>query len=83
MSINAGDEFAPSALAGATSRKNIEASYPDGWGEMSFTGVNPAGIPLVGTAFAKATSTNIGAGISGNFGLVWEHRYTRVGDVVR
>ena len=83
MSINAGDEFAPSALAGATSRKNIEASYPDGWGEMSFTGVNPAGIPLVGTAFAKATSTNIGAGISGNFGLVWEHRYTRPGDVVR
>ena len=31
----------------------------------------------VGTAFAKATSTNIGAGISGNFGLTWPHRYTR------
>jgi len=83
MSINAGDEFWPSSLAGATSRKNIEVGYVDGWGEMSFTGVNPAGIPLVGTAFSKAASTNIGAGISGNFGLAWEHRYTRPGEVVR
>ena len=33
-------------------------------------------------AFAKATSTNVGSGVSGNFGLTWEHSYTRPGNVV-
>ena len=82
-SINAGDEYSPSSLVASVSRMNREVRYPDGWGEMTFADTNPAGIPVLGAALFRATSTNIGAGVSGNFGLVFPHRYTRPGDVVR
>ena len=50
-----------------------------GWGEMQTLGLDNAGLPIIGAAFAKAINPNIGAGISGNFGLMWPHRYTRPG----
>ena len=75
-SINAGDEFAASALSASVARKNLEVGYTDGWGKFVTPGINNGGLPMLGAAFAKATSTNIGAGISGNFGLAWAHRYT-------
>ena len=82
-SINAGDEYAPSALAANVTRKNIEVGYADGWGEFLTPGLlvsgpfpSGLGLPMLGAAFAKATSTNVGAGVLGNFGLVWEHKYT-------
>ena len=75
-SINAGDEYAPSALAANVTRKNIEVGYADGWGEFLTPGPVGLGLPMLGAAFAKATSTNVGAGVKGNFGLVWEHKYT-------
>ena len=64
---------------------NVQAKIDaaDGWGELRTPGLGNLGLPMLGVAFAKATSTNIGAGVSGNFGLVWEHRYTRPGGVVR
>ena len=74
-SINAGDEFAASALSASVARKNLEVGYADGWGKFVTPGLGN-GLPLLGAAFAKATSTNIGAGVSGNFGLAWAHRYT-------
>ena len=82
LSFNAGDEFAPSALAAQVSRKDWDVARSDGWSEVTFPDSGVTGVPLVGAAFSKATSTNIGAGVSGNFGLVWEHRYTRPGDVI-
>jgi hypothetical protein len=57
--------------------KGMAFGFQDGWGEVFTRGLNNAGLPIVGAAFAKATSTNIGAGVSGNFGLTWPHRYTR------
>ena len=54
----------------------------DGWTEVFTPGINQAGLPILGAAFAKATSTNVGSGVSGNFGLTWEHSYTRPGNVV-
>ena len=84
LSINAGDAFAPSALAAGVTRQNVELNYADGWGEVFTPGNyrNPGfpifgryGLPVMGQAFSKATSTNIGAGVSGNFGLVWAHRF--------
>ena len=82
LSFNAGDEFAPSALAAQVSRKDWDVARSDGWSEVTFPDSGVTGVPVVGAAFSKATSTNIGAGVSGNFGLVWEHRYTRPGDVI-
>jgi len=75
-SINAGDQYAASALGASVARKNLEVGYADGWGKFVTPGINNGGLPMLGAAFAKATSTNIGAGISGNFGLAWAHRYT-------
>ena len=75
-SINAGDEYAASALGANVARKNLEVGYADGWGKFVTPGINNGGLPMLGAAFAKATSTNIGAGVSGNFGLAWAHRYT-------
>jgi hypothetical protein len=81
-SINAGDTQDNSALAAGVIRTNYELDAADGWGELRTPGISNLGLPVLGAAFAKATSTNIGAGVSGNFGLVWEHRYTRPGGVV-
>ena len=60
----------------------LKIAYQDGWGHVAMPSINGAGTPLIGAAFSRATSTNIGAGVSGNFGLAWEHRYVRPGDVI-
>ena len=83
MSINAGAASQPSALKARTSRKDLQTDFFNGWVEAVFFDINQAGIPVIGGAFSSATSTNIGAGISGNFGLVWEHRYVRPDQVIR
>ena len=71
-------------MLGSVTRQNVELSYFDGWGEVFTLGTyrTPGfpifgryGLPVMGQAFSKATSTNIGAGVSGNFGLVWAHRF--------
>ena len=68
----------------AVDKKGMAFGFKDGWGEVFTPGNyrNPGfpifgryGLPVMGQAFSKATSTNIGAGVSGNFGLVWAHRF--------
>ena len=76
-SVNAGDSEAASALGSSVVRKDVEFPYQDGWSDTQVT--SNTGLPVLGFVFSKATSTNIGAGISGNFGLTWPHRYTRPG----
>ena len=82
LSINAGNELAPSAIASSVVRQNVELSYQDGWGEITTPGIyrypvvlGSYGLPILGLAFSRSTSTNVGAGLSGNLGMVWEHRY--------
>ena len=84
LSINAGDVSARSALAASVTRQNVELSYFDGWGEVFTLGnyrtpgfpiFGRYGLPVTGLAFYKATIPNIAAGVSGNFGLVWAHRF--------
>jgi len=78
-SINAKAGLANSVLASTVVHNSRALAYetPAGWAEVQTPGLSNAGLPLIGAAFAKATSTNIGAGVSGNFGLTWPHRYTR------
>ena len=75
ISINAGDENEKSALTSSTMRNNNEVTFAAGWVRISAN--SSKGIPLIGAAFAKATSTSVSPGVSGNFGLLWPHRYTR------
>ena len=77
-SINAGDALEKSSLAASVTRNNDEFPFSNGWVSIDINNPSGKGIPLVGAVFSKATSTNIGAGISGNFGLLWPHRYTRI-----
>ena len=77
ISFNAGDVFAESALAASGVRLNLESAYADGWAMITSTGSFGRGVPMLGNAFSKAVSTNVGNGTAGNFGLVWPHRYTR------
>ena len=79
VSINADNAYAPSVLSATVSRKNFITEFEDGWLELAITGRQWRGYPMLGAAFAKATSTNIGNGVSGNFGLTWEHSYSRNG----
>jgi len=81
LSVNAGGVQADSALAASVVRDDTGMLFSDGWLDFS----NPAavGLPVVGSAYAKANNPNIGAGISGNFGLTWPLRFTRPGDQVR
>ena len=56
-------------------RNNNEVTFAAGWVRISAN--RSKGIPLIGAAFAKATSTSVSPGVSGIFGLLWPHRYTR------
>ena len=77
VSINADNLYAPSALSATVSRKNLITEFDDGWLDVSIDGQLWRGVPVLGAAFAKATNTNVGEGVSGNFGLTWEHSYSR------
>jgi len=79
--LSMGDGVVPtvSPLYATVNNDGLEQWFNDfeGWGEIRMAGAGGDGLPLSGIAFSKAISTNIGAGISGNFGLTWPHRYTR------
>lgn len=75
-----------SVLGGAVARQTLTAGYQvNGWGvinTMNGTGTTAAtegpGLPILGSAFIKLTNPNVGTGVSGNFGITWPHRFTRV-----
>ena len=76
-SINAGDNISASALSASVTRNDEPFPFADGWVRIDIQTPAGKGIPLIGAAFAKATSTSVSPGVSGNFGLLWPHRYTR------
>jgi len=46
----------------------------DGWARMVLSPLG-TGLPVQGSAFVKAFNGAVSAGVSGNFGAAWEHRY--------
>lgn len=67
-----------SSLGGNVARTTITAgTYTNGWGVINTTnGGN--GLPILGASFIKLTNPNVGNGVSGNFGITWPHRGTRI-----
>jgi hypothetical protein len=57
----------------------------NGWGGLVTPGnltdpADPAtalGLPVLGAAFVKAYNPAAAAGVAGNYGIIWSHRYTR------
>ena len=82
LSINAGNELAPSAIAASVVRQNVELDYQNGWGVIATPGISryPAvlgsyGLPILGMAFSRALSAPAAPAVSGSYGMLWEHRY--------
>lgn len=67
-----------SSLASTVARTTItEGTYLNGWGTIDTTN-GGAGLPIQGSSFIKLSNPQVSAGVSGNYGITWPHRYTRV-----
>jgi hypothetical protein len=52
------------------------AAYTNGWGVIN-TSNGGVGLPILGSAFIKLTNPQASAGVSGNYGITWPHRFTK------
>jgi len=89
VSFNAGGATQPSALGAKLARKDIDggSAYVQGWAVFGTAGptvkqsggpqAGGSGLPILGSAYLKATNPAVGAGVSGTFGGSWNHRYTK------
>ena len=82
---------APSVLGASVAREDAPASalFENGWGVLNTAnypkGTAPAaqaaasiGMPILGYSVIKLTNPQASAGVSGNFGITWPHRFTKV-----
>ena len=77
-SVLAFKDSGASVLGGNVARQTLTAGFSEnGWGVITTTNGGP-GLPILGSSFQKLTNPNVGNGISGNFGITWPHRFTRV-----
>ena len=68
-----------SALSASVARQDTGTSaFTNGWGNINVLNpVTSVGLPILGSAFVKATNPSAGAGFAGTYGLTFEHRFTR------
>lgn len=67
-----------SVLGGNLARQTLTAGFSEnGWGLID-TDNSGVGLPILGSSFIKLTNPSVGSGVSGNFGITWPHRFTRV-----
>lgn len=69
--------FASGSVLGASvaaSSVNSAAAYTNGWGKIDFAS---PGVPMLGSAFLKATNPAVSAGVSGTYGVTWPHAYNK------
>jgi len=77
-SVLAFKDAAQSVLGGNVARSTITSGpYENGWGTIATANAG-AGLPILGSAFIKLTNPNVGAGVSGTYGITWPHRFTRI-----
>jgi hypothetical protein len=77
-SVLAFKDGARSVLGGNVARQTLTGGLQEnGWGVITTANGGP-GLPILGSAFIKLTNPNVGNGISGNFGITWPHRFTRL-----
>ena len=53
------------------------ALFEHGWGVMDTTN-GGVGLPILGYSVQKLTNPSVAAGVSGNFGITWAHRFAKV-----
>jgi len=65
-----------SVLGASITRKDIGLLYNNGWMSITTPG-NGDGLPVLGSAFMSAFNGSASAGVSGNYGLTFSHRFDR------
>ena len=70
---------AASVLGASVAREDVGAAalFENGWGVMDTTN-GGVGLPILGYSVQKLTNPQASAGVSGNFGITWAHRFTKV-----
>ena len=84
VSVLAFADSGNSVLGASVARSTITSgTYVNGWGVIT-TGNRTAagaaglkGLPILGSAFIKLANPNTGAGVSGTYGITWDHRFTK------
>ena len=66
-----------SVLGAVLARKDIDLNYTDGWVSIATPGNAGIGLPILGASFETAFNPAASAGIAGNYGLTFGHRFTR------
>jgi hypothetical protein len=65
------------ALGASLTVENTEKrAFVNGWGNIDVIS-SYTGMPVLGMAFTKASNPNASPGVSGNYGLTLNHRFTR------
>lgn len=64
-----------SVLGASVARQDTGSSaFVNGWGRVNVVSASGLGLPVMGSAFIKATNPAVSAGISGTYGVTSEHR---------
>lgn len=78
LSFNNGSTTKSGVLGASVALKDIDLPYQDGWAALTTPGATPAnGLPILGQSFVSAYNPAVAAGVAGNFGMGWAHRFTR------
>ena len=69
----------PSVLGATVAREDVTAAsiYENGWGVLDTTN-GGVGLPIMGYSVIKLSNPQVAAGVSGNFGITWPHRFVKV-----
>lgn len=70
-----------SVLSGSVARQDtLGSAFTNGWGNVNTTFPSTSlGLPILGSAFIKATNPFASPGFTGTYGVTIEHRFTRNG----
>ncbi len=60
-------------LGAQIAHKEVDVTYTNGWGVVS----SKKPLPLMGASFMSATNPASKAGVSGNYGVTWPHRFAK------
>ena len=64
----------PSVVGGSVVRQGFNESFVSGWGSLD--SVDPEtsmGMPVIGSAFIRFYNPSVSPGISGNYGITFDH----------
>lgn len=66
-----------SVLGASVARQTLTSgTFINGWGRVTTTN-GGVGLPILGSSFIKLSNPQASAGVSGNYGITWPHRFVK------